>query len=377
MLVIPQAHPGLKVAACRHEIDQAIARVLSSGRYVLGAESAAFEAEFADYIGLPHVIGVNSGTDAITLALDACGIGPGDEVLVPAMTAQATAMAVKRLGAEPRFVDVELKTRGLDPERIVSAIGPRTRGIVVVHLHGIPAQIPRIVAIARANRLVVIEDCAQAHGARIGEAHVGSFGDAAAFSFYPTKNLGGLGDGGCVATRSEAAAERVRRARFYGFDAKRVCVEDGFNSRLDELQAAVLRVFLRNLDEDNRRRVAFARRYDEALQQIGKDGAIMLPPSPEGCVYHQYAITSGSRDCLRRALAGMGVSTDIHYPLPLHRQPAFNRGQALGDDSAPNADFLANSLLSLPIQPELAQHCDTIINALGVALREAEFDRVL
>ena len=211
MFSVPQAAPGLKIEARRAEIEQAIGRVLSSGRYILGAETEAFEREFADYIGLPHVVGVNSGTDALTLALDACGIGPEDEVLVPAMTAQATAMAVKRLGAQPLIVDVEFKTRGLDPDLADAAIGPRTRAIVVVHLHGIPAQIARIVAIARAHGLVVIEDCAQAHGARIDGKHIGSFGDAAAFSFYPTKNLGGIGDGGCVATRSDAAAARLRR----------------------------------------------------------------------------------------------------------------------------------------------------------------------
>jgi dTDP-3-amino-3,4,6-trideoxy-alpha-D-glucose transaminase len=375
MPIIPQAAPGLKVAAHRHEIDQAIARVLSSGRYVLGVETETFEAEFADYIGLPYVVSVNSGTDALTLALDACGIGFGDEVLVPAMTAQATAMAVKRLGAEPRIVDVELKTRGMDPDCVTAAIGPRTRAIIVVHLHGIPAQIVRIAAMARNHGLVVVEDCAQAHGAMIDGMHVGGFGDAAAFSFYPTKNLGCLGDGGCVATRSEAAAARVRRARFYGFDDMRVCIEDGFNSRLDEVQAAILRVFLRTLDEDNGRRLAFARRYDEALREIDKDGAMGPLPSSEGCVYHQYAVTSRSRDSLRRALAEAGVGTDIHYPLPLHRQPAFISGAAI-DDGAPNADFLASSLLSLPIQPELAQHFDAIVDALDAALRESELDRV-
>jgi dTDP-4-amino-4,6-dideoxygalactose transaminase len=377
MQIIPQAAPGLKVAARRKEIDQAIARVLARGRYILGEETEALEAEFANYIGLPHVIGVNSGTDALTLALDACGVGAGDEVLVPAMTAQATAMAVKRLGARPRIVDVELRTRGMDPERVVHAIGPRTKAIIVVHLHGIPAQIGRIVAVARKHRLVVIEDCAQAHGARIDDAHVGGFGDAAAFSFYPTKNLGCLGDGGCVATRSEAAAARVRRARFYGFDDRNVCIEDGFNSRLDEVQAAILRVFLRTLDEDNRKRVDFARRYDEALRAVGKNEAIAPPANQEGCVYHQYALTSQSRDRLRRSLAKAGVGTGVHYPLPLHRQPAFAGGTAIGDDLAPNADLLADTMLSLPIQPELAQYCDTILDALEAALREPEFDRLL
>jgi dTDP-3-amino-3,4,6-trideoxy-alpha-D-glucose transaminase len=301
-----------------------------------------------------------------------CGIGSGDEVLVPAMTAQATAVAVKRLGAKPRIVDVELATRGLDPDCIPSAIGPRTRAVIVVHLHGVPAQIRRVVDVARGNGLVVIEDCAQAHGARVNGTHVGTFGDAAAFSFYPTKNLGGTGDGGCVATRSETAAARVRRARNYGFGEKRVCIEDGFNSRLHELQAAILRVFLPHLDADNRARVAFARRYDEALCDVVTDGLIALPPRSEGCIYHQYAITSRMRDHVQRRLAEAGIGTDVHYPLPLHRQPAFNGGEPPGDDFAPNADFLACSLLSLPIQPELAQYDKIIINALGAALRETK-----
>jgi dTDP-3-amino-3,4,6-trideoxy-alpha-D-glucose transaminase len=376
MLSVPQAAPGLKVEARRAEIEQAIGRVLSSGRYILGAETEAFEREFADYVELPHVVGVNSGTDALTLALDAYGIGPGDEVLVPAMTAQATAMAVKRLKATPHIVDVEFTTRGMDPDLAEAAIGPQTRAIVVVHLHGIPAQIARIVAIARAHGLVVIEDCAQAHGARIDGKHVGNFGDAAAFSFYPTKNLGGIGDGGCVATRSDAAAARLRKTRNYGFDTRRVCIEDGFNSRLDDIQAAVLRVFLRTLDEDNAERRAFARRYDEMLRPLSEESMFSLPPGPEGCVYHQYAITCARRDDLRRALATAGIGTDIHYPLALHRQPAFARG-ADQDTLAPNADKLADSLLSLPIQPELSHHCEAVVDALGSALRETECDRVL
>ena len=264
----------------------------------------------------------------------------------------------------------------MDPEIIDAAIGPRTRAIVVVHLHGIPAQIARIVATARASGLVVIEDCAQAHGARVDGEHVGSFGDAAAFSFYPTKNLGGIGDGGCVATRSDAAATRLHKIRKYGFDERGVCVVDGFNSRLDDIQAAVLRVFLRTLEEDNRERRAFARRYDELLQPLSERGMFVLPPGPEGCVYHQYAITCRRRDDLRRALTDAGIGTGIHYPLPLHRQPAFAR-RADNHVHAPNADELAHSLLSLPIQPELSCHCETVVDALSRALCETECDQVL
>ena len=373
MIFIPQAAPGLKFEAHRREIDETLARVLASGCYVLGAETEAFEAEFGHYIGLPQVVGVNSGTDALTLALDACEIGREDEVLIPAITAPATAVAVRRLGALPRFVDVELETRGMDPRLIAAAVGPRTKAIVVVHLHGIPAQISRIVDIARAHGLIVIEDCAQAHGARVHGVHVGSFGDAAAFSFYPTKNLGCFGDGGCVATKSEALAARVRRRRFYGFDANRVCTDRGFNSRLDEMQAAVLRVFLRHVDDDNRVREAFASLYDKTLRPMSNEGSLALPPKREGCVYHQYAITSPHRDRLMNTLAKFGLGTGIHYSLALHRHPAFV-GTTPGpqSDVAPVADLLASSLLSLPIQPELMRHKAVIMDALSAALCEPE-----
>lgn len=290
------------------------------------------------------------------------------------MTAPATALAVKRLGAQPRFVDVELKTRGMDPERIAPAINSRTKAIIVVHLHGIPAQMAPIAAIARANGLILIEDCAQAHGVRVGGIHVGAFGDAAAFSFYPTKNLGCFGDGGCVATKSEAVAARVRRCRFYGFDHKMVCREVGFNSRLDEMQAAMLRVLLHHLDDDNRARKAFAGFYGELLQPAASEGLVALLPAPEGCVFHQYAITADPRDRLKCALAKAGVTTDIHFPLALHRHPALGGDALMNDAVAPTADLLAGSLLSLPIQPELVRHRDEIQTAFAAAFRDMALD---
>jgi dTDP-4-amino-4,6-dideoxygalactose transaminase len=371
MVRIPQAAPGLKLESRRREIDEVLGRVLASGRYILGAETEAFEAEFGRYIGLPHVIGVNSGTDALTLALDACEIGSGDEVLVPAMTAPATAIAVQRVGAHPCFVDVEMKTRGMNPELIEAAICPRTKAIIVVHLHGIPAQIARIVDIARARSLLVIEDCAQAHGARVDGVHVGNFGDVAAFSFYPTKNLGCFGDGGCVATKSEALSARMRQRCNYGLDTNKVCTDSGFNSRLDEMQAAMLRVFLPTLDADNHERKALAHLYDQTLGPLSKEGLIGLPPAPPGAVYHQYAITSPHRDRLRHTLCKAGVGTDIHYPLALHRHPVFNyESDRPKDDVAPNADLLASSLLSLPIQAQFMRHQVEIMAALRAALCE-------
>jgi dTDP-4-amino-4,6-dideoxygalactose transaminase len=372
---IPQASPGLKLGAHRDEIEAAIARVLSSGRYILGEETGAFELEFSEYTGVPNVVGVNSGTDALMLALDAFDIGPGDEVLVPAITAPATAVAVMRLGAKPKFIDVDLATRGIDPSLIQSAIGPRTRAIIVVHLHGIPANVEWIAEIGNALGLVIIEDCAQAHGARIKGTHVGSFGHAAAFSFYPTKNLGCFGDGGCVATSSKDIAERVRRRRFYGFNEDRVCVDRGLNSRLDEIQAAILRVFLRTLDQDNCARASFARVYNESLTPWAEEGLLSLPPQPPGCTYHQYAITSPKRDQLKQSLAAVGIGTNIHYHLALPHHPAFAACNTADGIATPIADLLAASLLSLPIQPELLPQQDRIVSALLAAVRELDGSR--
>jgi dTDP-4-amino-4,6-dideoxygalactose transaminase len=290
------------------------------------------------------------------------------------MTAAATALAVKRVGAQPRFVDVEFATRGIDPDRIAPAITSRTKAIIVVHLHGIPAQIGRIASIARSSGLMLIEDCAQAHGIRIGGMHVGAFGDVAAFSFYPVKNLGCFGDGGCVATKSETVAALVRRRRFYGLDERKVCREIGFNSRLDEMQAAILRVLLQHLDDDNRARKTFAHFYDELLQPAVREGLLDLPPAPEGCVFHQYALTSESRDRLKSSLARAGVTTEIHYPLALHRHPALGGGALVNDTVAPTADRLASTLLSMPIQPELMIYQGEIGTAFASASRHMRLD---
>ncbi|MES1155892.1 MAG: DegT/DnrJ/EryC1/StrS family aminotransferase [Pseudorhodoplanes sp.] len=371
---VPQADPGLKYRRLRPEIDRAVARVLASGTFILGPETEAFENEFASFLQIPHVIGVGSGTDAITLALHAVGVTAGDEVLVPAMTASATAMAVRRIGAVPRLVDVESDTRAIDPDLIERAAGPRTTAVVVVHLHGLPARMNEIISIARKRSLAVVEDCAHAHGAHLDGRKVGSFGDAAAFSFYPTKNLGCAGDGGAVATRSADIAARVRRSRQYGWDRNRVCMEDGFNSRLDEIQAAMLRVFLPHLNEDNAKRQMLARFYDAELAPLAKRHALKVQFHADGHVYHQYALEIEHRDRVRAALARRGIGTAIHYSPGLHRHPLFrdNGGGESAERGFPVTDRLANSLLSLPIQPELEPHRFKVISGLSEVLASGD-----
>jgi dTDP-4-amino-4,6-dideoxygalactose transaminase len=359
---IPQAAPGLRIARHRAEIDAAIARVAGSGRYILGGECEAFEQEFARFVGAPFVVGVNSGTDALSLALLALGIERGDEVIVPAMTHAGTAVAVRRIGATARFVDVEPVTRGIDPAEVAAAISPRTAAVIVVHLHGAPAQLLDVKRIAAANGLAVVEDCAQAHGATIGDRMVGACADAAAFSFYPTKNLGALGDAGAVVVGRSDQAERARRLRQYGEDRAGICMLAGVNSRLDEMQAAVLRVLLPHVSADNAHRRALARRYDEMLAPLVSRGWVRLPESLPGAVFHQYAIEIADRDRVRDALRTRGIGTGVHYSTGLHRHPAL-----LGDGARPDCpvtDRLADTMVSLPIQPELMQHQDRIVAAL-------------
>jgi dTDP-3-amino-3,4,6-trideoxy-alpha-D-glucose transaminase len=363
--MIPQAAPGLRVLRHLDAIQSAVARVLHSGRYVLGPETEAFETEFAAALNLPHVVGVNSATDALCLALEALGVGRGDEVLVPALTAAPTAIAVRRIGALPVFVDVEPKYRGLDPALISSATTARTAAVIVVHLHGIPALIAEAVAVARKLGLAVIEDCAQAHGARTGDRMVGTFGDAAAFSFYPTKNLGAVGDGGAVATRSADVAARVRRGRSYGMNGDGICMEPGFNSRLDEIQAAILRVLLPHLEEENRQRRRFAGFYDGKFASLAAQGLLDLPASHEGAAYHQYAIAVGERDDLKRRLRAAGIATGVHYEAGLHRHGAFaDQGTDKVARSFPVTESLARRLLSLPIQPDLEPYRERIATTL-------------
>jgi dTDP-4-amino-4,6-dideoxygalactose transaminase len=352
---VPQASPASAYARHRREIQGAIARVLESGEYILGNEVAAFEAEFAAYLGVPHAVGVANGTDAIECALRACGIGPGDLVYTVSHTAAATVAAVERCGATAIVVDIDERSYTMDPGRLEEALangapgGGRPAAIVPVHLYGCPADMEAICGVAGRYGLRVIEDCAQAHGARLRGRTVGSWGDLAAFSFYPTKNLGALGDGGMVVTRDRALWERLRMLRQYGWDERRVSIIPGINSRLDEVQAAVLRVKLRYLEEENDRRRVLAKRYSDRL--VGCRVTVPFVPADARHVYHQYVVRTPRREELRRELARQGVSTAIHYPVPIHRQPAFHT--RVPRQGLPRTDAVAGEVLSLPMYPQL------------------------
>lgn len=321
--------------------------MLARGEFVLGAEVEAFERNFASYIGVNHCVGVASGTDAITLALEALGVGAHDEVITVALTSAGTAAGIAATGARIRYVDVEPLTLGMDPDALAAAIGPRTAAIVPVHLHGTPCRIQKILAIAELHGLMVVEDCAQVHGASVGGRRVGSFGHAAAFSFYPTKNLGCHGDGGGGVTASPEVAAHVRRAREYGWSDERISLHRGMNSRLDEIQAAILNLLLPTLDIDNDRRRDCAARYRSLL----RDAPVSLPPGIDGSVYHQFCINVAGRDNLARRMKSLGIGTSVHFPVGLHRQPQF----ADNSSQLPVTEYLTDRLLSLPIQPEVIE----------------------
>ena len=351
------------------ELESAMARVADSGWYLLGPELERFEQEFADYCGTRYCIGVGTGLSAIELALRAAGIGPGDEVIVPAYTWIATWLAVTRTGARPVGVDVEAETYNIDPGLIAAAIGERTSAIVPVHLRGEPADMDAIGAIARAHGLAVIEDAAQAHGARHRGRRVGGLGAAGAFSFYPSKNLGTYGDGGAVTTDDEAIADQVRLLRNYGMKNRYEIEAAGVNSRLAEIQAAVLRTKLPHLDDWNAARATVAERYRQALRE---NDAVALPRSPAWAdpVWHLFVVNLAERDSCATALAEHGVQTLVHYPLLPHLSPPYlGSGSAPGD--FPVAERLADSTLSLPMYPQLDPDlCDQVAGAL-VALKSS------
>jgi dTDP-4-amino-4,6-dideoxygalactose transaminase len=351
-------------AAIQSEVDAAIAGVFAAGRFILGEQVAAFEHEFAAYCGAQYGIGVGSGTEAIHLALLACGIGPGDEVITVPNTAVATVAAIEQTGASPVFVDVDWQTRNLDAGRLEAALTPRTRAILPVHLYGLPADLGPIQAIAHEHNLRVVEDCAQAHGALYQGRRAGSIGDLGCFSFYPTKNLGAYGDGGFITTNDPALAERLRLLRVYGWRERDHSVIKGLNSRLDELQAAVLRVKLKHLDEWNARRRHLAALYSETLCESG----VYLPVEPPGVqsVYHLYVIATPARDALRAHLKARGFETLVHYPAPIHLQEAYT-GLGHGTGSFPNAERLAREALSLPLYPEMDER---VVETIAQTVKE-------
>lgn len=348
--MITCGNPGANYLAHRAEIDVAVRRVLDSGWYVLGPEVAAFEAAFGDYLAGGYAVGVGSGTDAVCLALRACGIGPGDEVITVAHTAVATVAAIVMAGATPVFTDIELDTCTLDPAQLPALMTERTRAILPVHLYGQPANMAPILTFARQHHLRVIEDCAQCAGAEVEGQKAGTIGDLGCFSFYPTKNLGACGDGGMVVTQDPALADRLRHLRQYGWDKTNLSQEAGVNSRLDELQAAILNVKLRHLDEDNAKRTVLADRYDRELAETGW----MLPVRRAGCshVFHLYVVRGPGRDALRVHLQSQGIQALVHYPVPVHLQPAFT-GYAPEVGRLLNTEQAAAEAVSLPIYPEM------------------------
>jgi dTDP-4-amino-4,6-dideoxygalactose transaminase len=335
----------------KSEIDSVTSEVLAAGWYILGKQVELFENEFAAYVGVKHCIGVANGLEALTLCLQAYGIGPGDEVIVPSNTYFATALAVSLVGANVRFVEPNPRTYNIDPTQLRDAITSRTAAIMPVHLYGLPADMDLINDIANANGLRVIEDAAQAHGAKYKGRRAGSLGHAAGFSFYPTKCLGAFGDGGAVTTNDDQLADKIRVLRNYGSRTKYIVEQKGLNSRLDELQAAILRVKLRYLDEWNERRRRIADLLSGALSQVSD---ICIPVEPVGLqsCWHLYVICTAAREQTQTALREKDIGTAVHYPIPPYRQNAYAELR-LGKGRFPIADRLANQVLSLPMGPHL------------------------
>jgi dTDP-4-amino-4,6-dideoxygalactose transaminase len=336
----------------RDEILPAMDGVMSQAQFILGDEVTRFEEEFAAFCGARHCVGVASGLDALMLALRAVGVGPGDEVITAANTFIASALAITHAGATPVLVDVRNDDFNLDPQAVERAITPRTKAILPVHLYGQPARMDEIMDIARRHGLRVVEDACQAHGARYGAARAGAIGDAGCFSFYPGKNLGGYGDGGAVVTNDPQVAERLRLDRNYGSRVKYVHESDGYNSRLDTLQAAVLRIKLRRLEEWNERRRTLAALYRELLA----DADVLLPAEMRGVehVWHLFVIRHPERDRLLADLHARGIGAGVHYPIPIHQQAPY-AGVRTVPEGAPLSTLLAGQILSLPLYPEMTE----------------------
>jgi UDP-N-acetyl-3-dehydro-alpha-D-glucosamine 3-aminotranferase len=356
--------PAGEYRALKTEIDAAVGRVLASGRFVLGPEGEALEREIAEFTGARHAVGVNSGTDALHLPLVAAGIGSGDEVVIPAFTFFATGEAVSYTGATPVFADVEQGTFNLDPNSLKQKITPKTKAVIAVHLFGQCAALDQISEICKAGKLILIEDCAQCIGADYGGKLAGSWGDFGGFSFYPTKNLAAAGDAGLITARAKSDAETLRMLRHHGSRQTYLHERVGWNSRLDELQAAVLRVKLKHLARYNEARRAAARRYREKLA-----GANVVLPAEHGRgthVYHQFTIRSERRDAIREALTKEGIASSVFYPIPLHQQPAYEA--AARGVSLPVSEAIAKSVLSLPINPLLDE---ASIDRIAACVRKA------
>jgi len=351
--MIPQTDPKAAYLEQQAEIDAAIQRQLASGWYILGQEVEGFEAEFAAFLGTAHGIGCANGTDALVLALKGLGIGPGDKVATVSHTAVATVVAIELAGAMPVLIDIDPATYTMDPAALEAAFAahPDIKAVIPVHLYGQPADLPAILALARRHGAKLIEDCAQAHGARLDGRMLGTWGDVACFSLYPTKNLGALGDGGVIATDDAKLATDLKALRQYGWYQHYISDLAGMNSRLDELQAAILRVKLTALGRWNARRRAIAAAYDAGLAGSG----LALPQVRLGAehVYHQYAVRSPDRDGLKARLRGRGVASNIHYPVPVHLQAAYRDRLTIGPAGMAETERAAREVLSLPMYPQL------------------------
>lgn len=357
------------------EIETATLRVLNSGWFVLGPEVETFEREFARYHNVNFAIGVANGTDAIELALRAGDIGAGDEVITVAHTAVATVCAIERAGAIPVLVDINPVDYTIDPAACRAAINSRTKAIVAVHLYGQPADLVQLTKLADQHRLLLIEDCAQAHGAQLSGRLVGTFGQMGAFSFYPTKNLGAYGDGGAIITNDADLAARLKRLRFYGQADRYKAVERGVNSRLDELQAAILSVKLKYLDESNKLRRQNADFYNRFLSGVGLPHLRHSDSQSIQHVYHQYVIRHDNRDAMKESLRQSGVETLIHYPIPVHQQPAYS-DLKLPAGSLPVSERVSSEILSLPIVPGLSEvDLRNVADAVNAFVKNGEYSR--
>ena len=360
-VAIPLTDVRAQYAPLLDEVKERIAEVLDSGRFILGPEVQSFEEEAARFIGAEDAVGVANGTDALVLVLDALGVGPGDEVVCPSFTFYATAESIARRGATPVFADIDPTTLNLDPADVAAKVTERTKAIIPVHLFGRPAGLA-----ALPDSAPLVEDAAQAFGARVGDRRAGSVGAAATFSFYPTKNLFGLGDGGLVTTGTRELAERIRLLRFHGSRDKQTFEAVGYNSRLDELQAAALRIFLRHVDEWNEARRAAAARYGE----LGLREVCELPADEPGHVYHMYVVRTRERERLTAALDQAGIGWAAYYTTPLHLQPALAElGYAAG--SLPETERAARETLALPIWPAISlEQQERVVECLRAASTE-------
>ena len=372
LAMIPQADPGAGYRAQKAEIDAAVARALDSGWYILGKEGAAFEAEFAAWLGAgQHAVGCANGTDAIMLILRGLGIGPGCTVATVSHTAVATVAAVEMVGATPLLLDIDPDTYTMDPDELLSVLDhpppglPPIKAVIPVHIYGQAVDLAPMLAACAERGIPLIEDCAQCHGAALDGKRLGTLGTAAAFSLYPTKNLGALGDGGVLATADAALAERIAAIRQYGWRERYVSAMVGVNSRLDEVQAAILRVKLTALDAGNARRRAIAAAYDAALA----GGPVAAPYRRPGAehVFHQYVLRSEDRATLQARLKAQGIGTGIHYPVPVHLQAAYQDRTPLGPAGCAETAKAAGEVLSLPMYPELT---DAQVERICAALRD-------